>query len=356
MVARTRFVRGAVLAAVGGGLALLPGTAWAQGCICARQTQPVFSPDQSPYLKKGQWQLSSSYRFNRSDTLYSGSKKAPGAPEVIRKQHIFDVAGTYAITEQTNLTLTVPFADNSFGLGVPPPRDPDVARTSGIGDVQLVARHWLLKCPDHPNENISLGLGVKFPTGNYDARDSFRNGAGVRDVRFVDISTQPGDGGVGLILDLQAFKRFKNVTAFFSGTYLANPRETNGTPSLPFALMGAGAPPNARVNSVPDQYVARLGAAVPIKGVKGLSLSLAGRLEGVPPSDLIGGDKGFRFAGYAVFIEPGLTYTTGRDSFSVNVPVTIHRRIQNIDSTPGPDMGTIVPYSVIFTYSHRFGK
>lgn len=351
-----RSVRAVSLALLGGSLALLPSQAWAQGCICARQTQPIFGPNQSPYLKKGQWQLSSSYRYNRSDTLYSGSKKAPGAPEVIRVQHIFDVSGTYAFTEQTNLTLTVPFGDYRFGLGVPPPSDPDEVHTSGIGDVQLVARHWLLNCPKHPNGNVSFGLGVKFPTGNYDARDSFRNGAGVRDVRFVDISSQPGDGGFGVILDLQAFKKWKNVTGFFSGTYLINPRETNGTPSLPFALMGAGAPPNARVNSVPDQYVARLGAAVPIKGLKGLSFSLAGRLEGVPPSDLIGGDSGFRFAGYAVFVEPGLTYTTGRDSFSINVPVTVHRRIQNIDSTPGPDMGTVVPYSVIFTYSHRFGK
>jgi hypothetical protein len=250
----------------------------------------------------------------------------------------------------------VPYGDFRFGLGVPPPSSPDEIHTSGIGDIQLVARHWLLKCPAHPNENVSIGLGVKFPSGNYDAHDAFRNGAGVRAVRAVDISSQPGDGGVGIVFDVQAFKRWKSLTGYFSGTYLVNPRETNGTPSLPFALMGFGAPPDAWVNSVPDQYVARLGVAVPIKAVKGLSLSLGPRLEGVPPKDLIGGSGGFRFAGYALFIEPGLSYTSGRDTWALSVPVTVHKRIQNIDSTPGPDMGTIVPYSVIFSYSHKFGK
>lgn len=39
----------------------------------------------------------------------------------------------------------------------------------------------------------------------------------------------------------------------------------------------------------------------------------------------------------------------------MSVPVRVHGKIQDIDTTPGPDMGTLSPYSVIVTYSHRFG-
>jgi hypothetical protein len=49
-------------------------------------------------------------------------------------------------------------------------------------------------------------------------------------------------------------------------------------------------------------------------------------------------------------------YSRGADSLSVSVPVRVHGKISNIDTTPGPDMGTLVPYSLIVSYSHRFGK
>jgi len=336
------------------GTLIMSGPALAQGCVCVRQSQPVFGGG-DPYLKPQEWQLSSTYRYNYSNKLYSGSDVAAGAPKVRREQHILDVAGTYALDQQTNLTLTVPFADLRFGLGVPS-GDPDVTHTSGIGDVTLIARRWLMNCPEHPKQNVSVGIGIKLPTGNYNAQDSFRNGAGGRDVRYVDISSQPGDGGVGLILDFQAFKQFSEGTAFLSGTYLANPRNTNGTPSLMAGIMGSAVPASIRVNSVPDQFILRGGGAIPIKGAKGLSLSLAGRLEGVPVGDLFGDDDGFRFAGYVVFIEPGLVYSRGADTFSIGVPVRVHGKIRDTETAPGPDMGTLVPYSVIVSYAHRFGK
>ena len=332
------------------------GEALAQGCICARQTQPVFGGQGDPYLKRGEWQLGFAYRYQHSNTLYVGSDEAVGVPKVNRTQHIVDLSGTYALSRQTNVTLTVPFADLRFGLGVPPPSDPDRTHTSGIGDVTLVARHWLMNCDHHPGGNLSLGLGVKFPTGNYDAEDAFRDGAGVRRVRPVDISTQPGDGGTGLILDLQGFRRFKNFTIFAGGTYLSNPRDTNGTASLPFAIMGAGVPRNVRVNSVPDQYVARVGVATPAKRSKGLSISLAARIEGVPADDLFGDSNGFRFAGYGLFIEPGIAYTRGQSTWALSAPVRVHQNITSLSHTPGPNPGTVVPHAILFSYSRRFGK
>lgn len=167
-----------------------------------------------------------------------------------------------------------------------------------------MARRWRLDCPKHPNANVSLGFGLKLPTGNYDARDSFRDMAGNRAARYLDISSQPRDGGVGLICNFQAFHQMNDSTLFASGTYLANPRNANGTPSLIVGLMSAGAPPGARVSSGRDQYVLLGGVIVPISAKRGLSQSLAGRLEGIRTDDLFGDSDGVRSAGYAVSIEP----------------------------------------------------
>jgi hypothetical protein len=56
-----------------------------------------------------------------------------------------------------------------------------------------------------------------------------------------------------------------------------------------------------------------------------LSFSLAGRIEGVPVHDLVGGSEGFRRPGYAVSIEPGISVAVKSWSFSLNTPVALYR-------------------------------
>jgi len=69
---------------------------------------------------------------------------------------------------------------------------------------------------------------VKTPTGEDDATDLFyRSGKLVR--RPVHVSIQPGDGGWGIILEMQAFQKiFDRTIAYISGSYLINPRNQNG--------------------------------------------------------------------------------------------------------------------------------
>ena len=56
-----------------------------------------------------------------------------------------------------------------------------------------------------------------------------------------------------------------------------------------------------------------------------VTASLGGRLEGVPSSDLIGCDKGFRRPGYAISVEPGLTFRRGHSALTVGVPFAVYR-------------------------------
>jgi hypothetical protein len=84
--------------------------------------------------------------------------------------------------------------------------------------------------------------------------------------------------------------------------------------------------------SVPDQYMARLGANYSLGGsLHGASVLLGGRLEGIPVHDLVGGSKGFRRPGYIISAEPGISYMVKKLNFFATVPVALERnRTQSV--------------------------
>jgi hypothetical protein len=325
----------------------------------------VLGAQRSPYLEPGKWQLDATFRWLDSDRHFAGTEEQVERHElgnfVINRQRLLDLSPTYALTRQTNLSLSVPFlAYGSWSIPkpirpVPGPRE--TQSTSGLGDLSLVARHWMFNTARHERGNVSLGAGLKFPTGNYRATDEFTNLVGdLRRRKPVDQSIQPGDGGLGVVLDLQGFQHVGSAVFFASGSYLINPRNTNGTPSIIATLFDGLEVPDhlahLTVNSVPDQYIARAGVGVPVPRITGLAVTLAARIEGVPPKDLIGRSEGFRRPGYAIFVEPGLIYTRGRDTFSLSAPVATQRNRQ-ADFSGFEGDATFADYFFVFSYSRR---
>src|SRR5215468_12564403 len=233
---------------------------------------------------------------------------------VVNKVHLFDVAVGYAVTPRLTLTASVPiiFAKRKSG------RTPDrVFHSSGIGDISLGARMWLIRPPSESRQNIAFGVGLKLPTGKPDVTNTFKTATGTV-TQVVDQSIQLGDGGVGAVFDMQAYKAVKFMTFFAAGTYLLNPRNTNGVKT------GRSRRSEA-IMSVADQYAARIGVAVPAPKIRGLSMSFAGRIEGVPVRDIIGKSEGFRRPGYAISVEPGFLYSRGRDTWSISMPIAVQR-------------------------------
>ena len=104
---------------------------------------------------------------------------------------------------------------------------------------------------------------------------------------------------------------------------------------------------------MPDQYLARLGGAFPVKwGVAG---SVAWRAEGLPRYDLIGASHGFRRPGVEMFIEPGVTWARGQHVIGFQVPIGYYR-----DRFPNPYSGakgdaTFPKRIWLANYSYRFG-
>jgi hypothetical protein len=277
-------------------------------------------------------------------------------------QNLLDLRGEYRIDERWSVGASVPWMMGSWAIPLPiplpigtPGHGPRYSqRTSGLGDVSLTGRAWLFDPACNPDANVQFGLGVEFPTGDDGAKERFPNVAGQRPrLRPVDTSIQPGDGGWGVIAELNAFQDLgEDVRLFFSATYLAQPREDNGTLSIASVLFRPSIiAPHLRYNSVPDQYLGVVGAAVRV--ADGVSLSAALRIEGVPPRDRWGGNDGFRRPGYTVSVVPGVTFSWDRYTVGISAPIAVQRnRQKNARGEPGD--ATFADSSLFVSFGVRF--
>jgi hypothetical protein len=326
--------------------------AFSQGCIPAHYISLSLGAQGINYLQPGQWEADVSYRYLHSENVFEGTAEQPQLHNVGGRNtiHSFDLNVTYEITPRFSASLTLPFLHDEFSL----PNDDGKRHegtSGGLGDMRLVGNAWLLSPPEHPNGNINIGIGVKFPTGDARATDTFHTTNGPI-IRPVDIAAQPGDGGWGLFLELQAFQKLmNNLYAYASGFYLINPRDTNGTerPS----------PTSTAVNSVPDQYLGRAGLSYSIWPAKGLAVTLGARIDGVPVTDAVGDGNGFRRAGYALYVDPGINWAFEKNTLSVNVPVAVERNLQastyldhGVLRTSAA--GAFADFVVVVAFSRRF--
>jgi hypothetical protein len=330
--------------------------------VAARQSVPVIGPQivsrgdqvgssqKSSWLSPERWQISIGYRWQHSHRHFVGTEeqheRAERRTEVNNKVHVLDVAGTYEVTPRFSLSFSVPmlFAER-FGQSTP-----ELATHSrGVGDISVIGRMWLIRPPSEARQNVSIGVGVKFPTGRSNVTDTVMTPAGPV-TRTVDQSIQPGDGGYGMVLDFQAYKAIKNTRLYASGVYLINPRGTNG-------VMTGRSRPSEAVMSVADQYLYRVGAVFPFPKVRSLAWSMSLRGEGVPSTDWIGKSDGFRRPGYAISVEPGIIFSRGRDSYSFSVPVAVRRnRTRSVSDIMDNRHGdaAFADYILLAGYSRRF--
>jgi hypothetical protein len=329
----------------------------AQGCILLRQTSPLFgtagSPDQAP----GTWNVTFTGRSSTADIHYNGTvrqvQREREQTYVVNRQNSMTATLSYQWTRRVSVHAGIPWFEASWGIpsprtGGPAARANENAR--GLGDITAFTRVSLVDPAQH-SWNLQVGGGVKLPTGRHTAVDTFPDGNGNMNVpRYVDISVNPGDGGWGLIFDLQGYKALGRFMVFGSGTWLANPRDTGG----PSRGNLVGNPTPSNVNTVSDQFVFRAGTTVSI--FRQVSASIAWRMEGVPRYDMFGASHGFRRPGVEMYWEPGITVATGRHAVSFNLPVGYYfNRFRN-PYTGNPGDSTFPEYVAIATYSMRLGR
>ena len=366
-------------------LLLISQQASGQGCVAVRPMGGCTgTSSNSILLGKGQWQVGANYRYFRSFRHFKSDteqkERLEKHTEVINHAHSMDLGLSYGISDRLSVSANLPFIyyDRSSlyeHYGNATSTNPEQKRfhtgAQGIGDARLSAAYWLLNPKKHLNSNISIGLGVKLPTGNENVQDEFHrrkstDGADSVIVKAVDQSIQLGDGGVGISLEIQGYTTlFTNASLYFNGFYMSNPRETNNTVNRVITASSTDIDKITEFHSVADQFVARVGLNYVVLPSQGLALGLGLRAEGVPNKDLIGGSNGFRRPGFIVAAEPGVSLQHGQFGFSVNVPYALYRkRTRSIADIAGGNDAFGIPrngdaafadYSVNIGLVYRFG-
>jgi len=310
------------------------------------------------------WQISLSWRYQRSDTHFRGTHEETNRTaehsEVINTINLGEIGLRYSFDPRTSLAVAVPYlvAERSSPIRDASREvvDRSVVDASDVGDITVVGRRLLWDPAAGHAGNLSLGLGIKLPTGADDVSDTRErevDGERVFTVETIDQSVQPGDGGWGAILDLGGYRLLSTragLVAYASGAYLINPEGTNGVRTF---RNNAG----EEIMSIADQYVFRTGVVAGPESWQGLTLGLGGRIEGVPVHDLIGSSEGFRRPGYAVSAEPTASWSRGHHTVSLAVPIALQRNRQR--SVPDLARGShgdaaFADYVVLAGYWRRF--
>lgn len=296
--------------------------------MLARNSAPGIGAQATPYLGKGQWNVGVNYRYQFSHRHFVGDEeqqvRAVEESEVENTIHLLDVAVTYALTARLNLSLGLPYLMAERSSPIRDAKRVVIGRhktsAHGLGDISLMGRMWVLNPKTCLRGNISIGLGLKAPTGDPGKLDDVETLTG-QFVRPVDQSIQPGDGGWGVIVELTAFVRLWRLTPYFTGLYLFNPRVTNG-------VVTNRTLPGEQIMSVADSFLVTAGTYFSIPGLPsshGLAIKLGLRAEGVPTYDAIGDSDGFRRPGIALSVDPGISYAYERWSFNLSIPAAIYR-------------------------------
>ncbi|HXH28683.1 MAG TPA: hypothetical protein VNL37_06535 [Candidatus Polarisedimenticolia bacterium] len=315
------------------------------------------------YQGPDKWEVSLSWRYQKSDRHFVGhvdqKQRTTEQSQVINRINQADLGITRNYDRGWRLTFSVPYL---MATRSSPIRDASgvvfdrsTTQSHGMGDLTVVGRKWIWDPATAPRGNISLGFGIKLPTGQDNVTDTRKRydtttGTFTYDVETNDQSIQPGDGGFGLVFDVQMFRRTSGgrFAGYGLATYLVNPQAVSGVQTFRSAA-------GEDLMSISDVYLVETGVAW-YPG-RGWGLSLSGRAEGVPVYDLIGSSRGFRRPGYAISIEPGVSWTHGPHTISLQVPYAIDRaRLKSVPDRENNRHGdaAFADYFFLAGYTRRF--
>lgn len=348
----------------------------AQGCVAVKNMSSC-AMNWNEEEAQG-WQISLNYRYFRSYKHFVGTEeqkeRVRQGTQVINHDNSVNLGIGYTFNSRWSAILIIPYVNIDRSslyehLGNSTTTNPNMERyhtqSSGLGDIRAIGYYNAMS--GSKVGSLALGFGFKAPTGNYNYKDYFHKPEGLVKAP-VDQSIQPGDGGLGIITEVDFnHKLAGKFFGYANAMYMLNPRNTNGTvrsASLTTVPATGAEIPRSNQMSVADQYLIRAGARYQVNGIQA---ALGGRMECVTSKDLIGKSEGFRRPGYIISVEPSLYYTKGAHTFGFNVPVALvrNRTRSSIDKARGVNAQTGEPYHgdaafadwlLSLTYAYRLSK
>lgn len=304
----------------------------AQGCATVRNVSDF---GQYVQMDRGSimspWLLSFNNRYFKAYRDFRGSEDVSPDPrnESINRNFTTEFAISHLMNKGWSMTMVMPVMANTREAS----REhggPDTKRYKtlafGLGDITLTVYKWLGDPERARKGNVQVGFGLKFPTGDFAQKDYFHR-PDTLILAPVNPGIQPGDGGLGLIAELNAYYRISDPFGLYANLYyMANPREHNGSDWGGFSYTEAQIEAGINVMSVPDAFSLRGGFYYDV--LPELTLSAGFRFEGLPVRDFIGGSSGSRRPGHYLSLEPGFIFRTNNISFFGSVPSFVSRNIQ----------------------------
>ena len=309
--------RATIAATFAAGSIVMGTRAFAQGCEPIRFATPVsLGGGGEAYQRKNEWRVTLGYRRLYSNEWFVGTESSsalgPGGPAPVLNINTVITEISYAPNERVQLHVGIPYSHGTT-TSIWPDKLTHTQKVSGIGDISAIAESWLLSPTTHSSGNVSIGIGFKAPTGSHTASSYVYTPAAT--IAYpADQTVQPGDGGWGFIVQSQGFRQLtERFFGYAFGSYMASPK----------AKSDVAFRPGSSVHwSVPDIYSARAGAAFTVLPDRGLTMSLGGRVDGIPLHDVFGGgdDDTIKRTSRVVFVDPGLSLTRGKHNVTVSVP------------------------------------
>jgi hypothetical protein len=309
---------------------------YSQGCIAVRSVNGFGQYNLTDNaFSTAAWQINLTNRYFKSfrDFKEKTDQKTPEQNKSLNETYTLDISLSKLLKHGWSFNLGLPISANarttSFEHGGPnTPRR--TTHSFGAGDLRLIVYKWILPASQKQQWNLQAGLGIKFATGDYKYQDYFYRNDTTRVLSAVNPGIQLGDGGTGIITELNTFYILnKTISLYGNFYYLISPREQNGTA---YTFGKTPTPLQLKIGSVemsvPDVF--SLGAGMYFN-TGNFSFSAGIRDEGSPVHDLVGGSNGIRRAGHNLSAEPGILYKTKNATLYFYMPVIIDRKIkQNV--------------------------
>jgi hypothetical protein len=317
-----------------------------QGCLTGAQSSNGQLLRHHPITVEVDWRSFSSFRHFVGEA--EQTQREALNTQIKNHQNLYNISVDMQLTPRWSASIFVPVVQGTRNQKYAPNGIYDIA---GLGDIIIGAQTWLLRGPSERGGNVAFNFGLKLPTGLNNGMGTGRLANGTVQKVVADQSLQPGDGTWGFTLGTQAYQQtYFHTTAYFQGSWLFNPADTNGVPTFRTGV-GEG------TMSATDQYLFRGGLSRHVPHLRGLAASFGGRMEGIPVRDAFGSSNGFRRPGYIISIDPSLQYQYGRNMFALASPWAIQRnRRANITDLAAHKHGdaAFADYAIILSASRSF--
>jgi hypothetical protein len=159
--------------------------AFAATCSCAGV--PLLASIDTSATEKGQLFISYNAEYHQINDLVSGSDDVNDETRRDRNSFSQVLSASYALTDHWAVSALVSYVEHNRTIGS---SFLGTTTTSGISDSVILARYSPLFITPFSRHALSLGLGVRIPTGDDDFGDSF----------VLSEDMQPSTGAFGEIL------------------------------------------------------------------------------------------------------------------------------------------------------------